>query len=234
MWKCKVGELKTRLKHIKNKMVTIPFVAVLAAVAAILIWPDPSLDRYTLATGIAVAGAAYILCVYCQLLTYGPDEEDEPELATPPSKDLPHEETYVVEVERPRAVLSDLPVETIEGIGETYGKELRAAGIDTVEDLVAAFPEEIAKVCDVSQEQAEIWIAMGRFAWLEGVSEEDAEAIVFATGITGLSQLAKADPRELLKKINDAVEDGRVRVPEGYKFTIEKVERWIKSAKDVL
>jgi hypothetical protein len=75
---------------------------------------------------------------------------------------------------------------------------------------------------------------MGRFAWIEGISEEDAEAIVFATGITTLEELANADPDEILSKIEIGLKDGTVRVPAGYKFTIKKVRRWIDEVKGVL
>jgi hypothetical protein len=38
---------------------------------------------------------------------------------------------------------------------------------------------------------------MSRFAWLDEVSEEDAEAIVFATGITDLKTLGKASAEDI-------------------------------------
>ncbi len=142
-----------------------------------------------------------------------------------------HEEEHIPEVVIPEAPLSDLPIETIEGIGPSYGKMLRSAGIDTVADMMKASPEKVKEVCGVTTRQAERWIAMSQFAWLDSVSEEDAEAIVFATGMRDLKKLATANPEELLAEIKKGVEKGTVEVPTGYKFTLERVKAWIAEAK---
>ncbi|MFW9846148.1 MAG: DUF4332 domain-containing protein [Candidatus Thorarchaeota archaeon] len=139
-------------------------------------------------------------------------------------------EEYVPEVEEPKAKLVDLPIETIEGIGKIYGEKLRAAGISSVEDLLATGTLQVSKICGVSQEVAAKWQAMSRFCWLDGISEEDSEAIV-AIGITQYGDLANADPGEILSKVTSAVADGTVEVPEGYEFTYAMVEQWIASVK---
>jgi hypothetical protein len=136
-------------------------------------------------------------------------------------------------VEEAKAPLTDLPIETIEGIGKVFGAQLRGAGIKTVADLVSSTPSKITQVCDVNMEQAEKWIAMGRFAWLDDISEEDAEAIVFATGITDLKGLARASPDDILSKIQAALKAGDVRVPAGYTISLSKVTSWINTAKKV-
>ncbi|TXT55292.1 MAG: hypothetical protein BAJATHORv1_40203 [Candidatus Thorarchaeota archaeon] len=140
-------------------------------------------------------------------------------------------EEYVPEVEIPDAVLETLPIETIEGIGKAYGEDLRNAGIKTVHDLLKADAEKVAKICGVGEDIASRWIAMSRFAWLKSVSEEDAEAIVYGGGILGLGELAIANAQELLEDIQRAVELGHVKVPEGYTFTLDMVEKWIDEAK---
>ncbi len=141
-------------------------------------------------------------------------------------------EVYVPEVVKPRAFLSELPVETIEGIGTAYGMELRNAGIVTVDDLLAAEPERVAEICGVSVKMAERWISMSRFTWMEEVSEEDAEALV-AVGMTELKELAAADPYDLFDRIRGAVDRGEVQVPEGYEISVEAVQKWIEAAKDL-
>lgn len=146
------------------------------------------------------------------------------------AKEEPPAEEYVPEVEVPEAKLVDLPIETIEGIGKTYGEKLRAAGISTVEDLLATGTIQVSNICSVSQEVAAKWQAMSRFCWLEGISEEDSEAIV-AVGITQYEELANSDPTELLSRVTNAVADGTVDVPEGYEFTYAMVEEWIASVK---
>lgn len=149
------------------------------------------------------------------------------------AEEKPVVEEWTPEVEIPRAELAELPIETIEGIGPVYGKKLRDAGIETVQDLLASKADEVAKICGVGDAEAQRWIAMSRFCWLESISEEDAEAIVYAGGISTLKELAEANPEQLLRDIKEGVELGHVQVPEGYEFTLEMVKKWIEEAKDL-
>jgi hypothetical protein len=139
-------------------------------------------------------------------------------------------EEYVPEVEEPSAKLRELPIETIEGIGKTYGEKLRNAGISSVEDLLASGIVQVANICGVSEEVAAKWQAMSRFCWLDGISEEDSEAIV-TVGIKSYEDLANAQIDDLLSMVTEAVADGTVDVPEGYEFTYEMVQTWINAAK---
>ncbi len=141
------------------------------------------------------------------------------------------DETYVPAVEEPRAELKDLPIETIEGIGEKYGQLLREEGIETVAELLITPPGRVAEICDVSEAHAQRWVAMSRFCWLDTISEEDAEAIVYGGGVLDLSELAEANAETLLEEIKTAVSLGHVRVPEGYEFTLDMVKSWIEEAK---
>ncbi|MHA2118498.1 MAG: DUF4332 domain-containing protein [Candidatus Thorarchaeota archaeon] len=146
------------------------------------------------------------------------------------SKEETLTEEYVPKVEEPAASLEELPIETIEGIGSVYGRKLRKAGIATVEDLLTAGTIQVARICGVSQEMAAKWQAMSRFCWLDGISEEDSEAIV-QVGIQSYQDLANVEPSVLLSKVTQAVADGTVEVPEGYEFTIDMVHTWIQAAK---
>ncbi|NWF95908.1 MAG: DUF4332 domain-containing protein [Candidatus Thorarchaeota archaeon] len=143
-------------------------------------------------------------------------------------------EMQVPEAQIPEAELVELPIETIEGVGVTYGKKLKDAGIVTVQDLLASSPEDVAKVAGVPEEVASRWIATGRFAWLKSVSEEDAEAIVYGGGMMDLEELAQADAESLLKQIQDCVSLGHVKMPQGYNITLDRVKKWIAEAKDLL
>lgn len=151
------------------------------------------------------------------------------------SKDTIHDtmETYVPEVEEPRAELKELPIETIEGIGPKYGAMLRDEGIETVSELLITDPIRVAEICGVGESQAQRWVAMSRFCWLDSVSEEDAEAIVYGGGILDIDELAEADAEELLEEIESAVGRDIVRIPEGYTFNLDKVKSWIKEAKSL-
>ncbi|MGY5872048.1 MAG: DUF4332 domain-containing protein [Candidatus Thorarchaeota archaeon] len=192
---------------------------------------------------LIVFGAALALFLFGCLLDTADEFEKEPKpKAVPKAAKKPkpaepkgeHTELHVPAVEQPAAPLTDLPIESIEGIGTVYGKELRDAGIPTVAEMLAADPENVAKICDVSVEQAERWIAMSRFSWLDTVSEEDAEAIVFATGMDDLKSLSEANAENLFQKITDALAEGDVRVPAGYKFSIEQIQKWIDEAKSLV
>jgi len=201
-------------------------------VVAILQWPiDYMISIYFL---IAIV---VLIIIYCIIKSRESGASPAPSPRPEPVNDVPvddHSEMHIPEVEVTSTDLSELPIETIEGIGSVYGNELRTAGIGTVLDLLGSDPQNVADICDVPLEQAERWIAMSRFAWLDNVSEEDAEAIVFATGITDLKSLGNADPADLLQKVKAGVADGRVRVPEDYEFTLEIVTKWIESAKDLI
>lgn len=140
-------------------------------------------------------------------------------------------ETYVPEVELPRAELKELPIETIEGIGPKYGALLREKGIETVAELVVALPNSIAEICSVDEAQAQRWVAMSRFCWLDSISEEDAEAIVYGGGILDLQELADANAAKLLDEIKTAVSLGHVRIPADYTFTLDMVKAWINEAR---
>ncbi len=184
-----------------------------------------------------VLGALAVILLYYALFTPAGKEarkkttKKEP---TPKKEELPEVEEYVPEVVEPAASLKGLPIETIEGIGEVYGKELRTKGIDSVQDLVDSTPEKVAEICDVDVVRARKWIAMGRFTRLDTVSEEDAEALVVAGGITELKSLAKADAKDLLSKIQKAVDNEDVQIPAGYEFTLDMVEKWIHETRELL
>ncbi|MFW9888470.1 MAG: DUF4332 domain-containing protein, partial [Candidatus Thorarchaeota archaeon] len=224
---------------------------ILVAIAIIVRWYDVTLSIYVL-------GGSLILIAFMTYLLYGPpgtapdsrkprkkkvEEKSEPKPKEPESKPRPkpkpkqdqmHAERHTPEVVEPKVSLTELPIETIEGIGEKYGKLLRGNGIDSVDDLINADPIRVAEVTDVGVSVARRWIAMSRFAWLEGISEEDAEAIVFATGIKTVKALSRANPADMLEKIKKALAKGDVRIPAGYEFTIEMVERWVESAQNAL
>ncbi len=222
---------------------------ILIAVAIIVRTYDETISMYVL-------GGSIVIIAFMSYLLYGPpatapdsrkprkkkaeakpelepaEEEAKPKPKPKPKPDEKHAERHTPEVVQPKVSLSELPIETIEGIGEKYGKMLRSKGIDSVDDLINGDPVRIAEITDVGLSVAKRWIAMSRFAWLDGISEEDAEAIVFATGIKTVKALSRANPAELLEKIKEAVASGDVRIPAGYEFTLEMAERWVESAEN--
>ncbi|MHA1906356.1 MAG: DUF4332 domain-containing protein [Candidatus Thorarchaeota archaeon] len=205
-----------------RKFLIAVIIGIIIGAVSLMMWSiDQIISLGLLAVAIIIPLVVYVMFEDEIDLEDILDEEKAPEK---------HVEKHVPEVEEPAAAISDLPIETIEGIGDIYGKLLRNAGIDTVADLSSAKASKVAEICDVNEEQAEKWIAMSHFAWLDEISEEDAEAIVFATGMTTLKELAKADASDVLAKIEKGVKIGKVRVPEGYDFTLDNVKAWIKAA----
>lgn len=194
------------------------------AVISLLLW---TIDQ-TISLGVLVVAMAIPIVVYLMF----DDEIDLEDLLDEQVET--HEEVHMPEVEEPAAPLSQLPIETIEGIGAKYGKMLRDGGISTVADLISTSPAQIKNLTGITTKKAERWIAMSRFAWLDSVSEEDAEAIVFATNIRELIDLAEADPSDLLAKIKKAVSEKKVEVPADYQFTLDMVKAWIAEAKSHL
>ncbi len=198
-------------------------IGIILAIVSVVMW---RIDQ-TIAYALMVAAWGIPLVVYMRYK----EEVDLDDFLPEVEED---EEEYVPEVKEAKVVLSELPIETIEGIGDKFGKLLRAEGIDSVQDLVNADAKRVAEITGVRSRQAERWIAMARFAELEVISEEDAEAIVVAVGIQDLKGLAKADANKLLVQIQKAVAQEKVRIPAGYEFTLEKVKSWIAAAKKAL
>ncbi len=206
----------------------------LAIIALVFVKP------YDYTMSLVVFGVSLILIVFACILDTAdefqtvPKVKPIPDETVLPESNTTHAEEYIPAVEKPAAAPEDLPVETIEGIGKVYGKLLRDAGISTIAELLGEDPKRIAVICDVNVEQANRWIAMSRFSWLDTISEEDAEAIVFATGMEDLESLAAANAEELYKKIEAALTEGDVRVPAGYTFSVEKIQKWIDEAKSLV
>lgn len=55
--------------------------------------------------------------------------------------------------------MGERPIEDIDGIGPTFADRLREEGLETVGDLTEATTETVAEAADVSEEQADEWIA---------------------------------------------------------------------------
>lgn len=128
------------------------------------------------------------------------------------------------------------PVEVIEGIGPKLGSVLRAKGLSTVADLARASARDLTTI-GIDEKSASKLIGMARlmamseFAGLEGMDEQAAELLVIAGKIDSREMLAKSDPEELFKILDSAIKERRVRVPKGYRLSIEDVRRWIDSAR---
>lgn len=128
------------------------------------------------------------------------------------------------------------PVEVIEGIGTKLGSILRDKGLRTVGDLARASTKDLVAI-GIDEKSASKFIGMARlmtmseFAGLEGVDEQAAELLVIAGKIDSREMLAKSDPQELFNILDNAIKERRVKVPRGYRLSIDDVKRWIESAR---
>lgn len=154
----------------------------------------------------------------------------EKEIAT----DIASEEIHREGVLDLKTEKGQLPVDTIEGIGRIYSRELSELNIHYVYELAEAKPEEVAQVSGINKETTKLWIAMANLTLLDSASEEDAEGIVKAANIVTVRELAQADPTALYTTIMEAIEAGNVQVPSQYSLTKRRVKKWIKESKKLL
>lgn len=139
------------------------------------------------------------------------EEEEEPD------------ESYAIpvdEVDEASAVLQhEIPVEVVDGIGKAYGMRLSEIGITNLEELALTSPERVQEACEITLNEAAGWVA-------------DAVAIFMGAGMTSVLELAMSDAEEIIKRIELAVENGTIRVPEGHEFTIWSARHWIAAANE--
>lgn len=140
---------------------------------------------------------------------------------------------------QPKPEPRPIPVEAIEGIGPRLGSVLREKGLGTVADLARASAKDLA-AAGMDEVRARRFIGMARlmaiseFAGLEGVDEQAAELLVVAGKVDSREMLAKSDPQELFNRLSSAIKERVVKVPKGYRLSIEDVKGWIESARQSL
>ena len=120
----------------------------------------------------------------------------------------------------------------IEGIGETYAAKLEAAGIDSVEALLAACAtpkgrDEVAEKTGISGKLILEWANHADLFRIDGIGSEYADLLEEA-GVDTVPELAQRKAENLhakMKEINDLKALVR-RLP-----SEKQVESWIEQAK---
>lgn len=117
-------------------------------------------------------------------------------------------EALQVGAERVDRWQTEVDLTGIHGIGPKRAESLREAGVQTLEDLAAGHPADIAEQLDVPAGTVESWQqeALGESASVEDFTEVDGvgdtRAKQLATlGLTTLHQLIDADPHELAEEL---------------------------------
>jgi hypothetical protein len=133
--------------------------------------------------------------------------------------------------------LGNIPVKEIESIGDKLEKALSKINITTIGELSLAKAPLIASAIRISETRAQGMIDMaGLMSHLviSGFKEQVVELLVKGCGIVSIKQLSDALPEELFSACQNAVKSGKVKIPRGFKFTIEDVKAWINYASSCL
>jgi predicted flap endonuclease-1-like 5' DNA nuclease len=134
---------------------------------------------------------------------------------------------------RTRARL-DKDIETIEGIGHTYGTRLRIAGVKTVGDLLRsgstrAGRRYLANKVDVAPATLLKWVSRDDFFRIKGIGTQYS-GLLESAGVDTVADLSMRDPdnlHEKLRRIN--MEKNLVRRTPPPKM----VRSWVRSAKNL-
>ena len=120
----------------------------------------------------------------------------------------------------------------IEGIGETYGKKLEAAGISSIEDLLKEGSEkknraDISGKTGVSEKLVLKWVNRADLSRIKGVSTQYADLLEYS-GVDTIPELAQRNPDHLqvkMAEINEAKNLVR-KIP-----SPSQVHDWVEQAK---
>lgn len=141
------------------------------------------------------------------------------------------------EVERGKSidlVTATQKLEAIEGIGSRIGARLRRIRVNSLSDLVDIKISNLSRAVGESSARRlldTVRLIVGKEN-LEGIIDEDAlEMVVLGGGIYTRESLARVDVEELSSLFSKALDEGRVKLPEGFDLTTNRIEGWIRSAR---
>jgi predicted flap endonuclease-1-like 5' DNA nuclease len=122
-------------------------------------------------------------------------------------------------------------VETIEGIGPTYGGRLRDVGVTSITDLLLAGSTRnersaLANKISVAPTTVLKWISRADFFRIRGVGKQYSDLIV-AAGVNNVDDLSRCNPKNLYAKLKDTDRKmNLVKRPPSF----NTVKRWIAHA----
>ena len=127
-----------------------------------------------------------------------------------------------------------MKIEDLEGVGPVYGARLRAAGVQTTDDLLekagpAAGRRALAAAADVSPDLLLRWTNHADLYRISGIGSEYAD-LLEASGVDSCSELAQRNPANLATTMAEANAARALvrRLP-----TEEVVAGWIDQAKQL-
>lgn len=123
-------------------------------------------------------------------------------------------------------------IEEVEGIGPVFGEKLRAAGVTTTDQLLAAGKTKdnraaLAQKTGIGEAQILKWVNMVDLFRIKGVASEFAE-LLEAAGVDTVKELKHRVPANLAQKIAEVNQTRKLtrRVP-----TESVIAGWIEQAK---
>lgn len=120
----------------------------------------------------------------------------------------------------------------IEGIGETYAKKLKEAGVGTLEALLqrGSSPKgrkELAETTGITEKLILEWVNLADLFRIKGIGSEYSDLLEEA-GVDTVVELASRNPENLHAKILEVNQAKKlVRRPP----TLEQVKDWVAQAK---
>ncbi len=123
------------------------------------------------------------------------------------------------------------PVEDIEGIGEGFGRRLRAEGLDTTDKLLLKLRDaegrsRVCSVCDIDDKTAHSWATMADLLRIPGVGGQWAE-LLWRCDVPTVQALGRQEAAALVAKMKEVNVDEH-RVPELPDES--RVRHWIAEA----
>lgn len=128
--------------------------------------------------------------------------------------------------------MANYSVETVEGIGEVYGKKLREQGIKNTDQLLSAtrtkaFRKELAEKTGIKEDLILKFANHVDLFRVNGIGPQSAE-ILEAAGVDTVKELATRKPENLVKKMEEVNAAKKLvrRVP-----YLKVITKWVESAK---
>jgi hypothetical protein len=139
----------------------------------------------------------------------------------------------------PGKLRHDSPVEQAPSIGPKTASRLEAIGIHTVEDLLAASPEDAAtrlKFKHINARLIRDWQAQAALACSIPKLNSLAAQLMVAVGVRDTDDLANADPEMLVNMIDEFCEtqDGQRILRDGSAPEEEQIRTWVEAAQEIL
>ena len=130
-------------------------------------------------------------------------------------------------------VLATRRIESVNGIGPMLGARLRRINIGDVTELVDAPLASLRRA--LGGETAEkILVDVRRIVaseTLTDIVDSDSIDALVRSGVYDRRTLAEAEPEKLHGEIAASIERGDIELPEGYVLSVDKIKRWVESAR---